>query len=88
MAGHVIYVTQAEAHSETGSLLGPIGTNQPFRRPANPGVTTLSDHWPRQDCHLPAQPGTQWRPLFKKMAVAHGCKSPAEFLAQREATMP
>lgn len=42
MVHHVIYVTQAEAHGETGSLLGPVGTNPPFRRPANPGVTTLS----------------------------------------------
>lgn len=41
MADHVISVTQAEGHSETGSLLGPIGTNQPFRGPANPEVTTL-----------------------------------------------
>lgn len=44
MVDHVIYVTQAEAHGETGSLLGPAGTNQPFGRPAHPGVTTLSDH--------------------------------------------
>lgn len=44
MVDHVIYVTQAEAHGETGSLLGPTGTNQPFGRPAHPGVTTLSDH--------------------------------------------
>jgi hypothetical protein len=42
MVHHVIYVTQAEAHGEIGSLLGPVGTNPPFRRPANPGVTTLS----------------------------------------------